>query len=345
MSIPQNPQPVIRTMPAETLPEAQAPAVSNPTARTDGVNHSIGSMVIKSVSIFAEMHGLKNKLSQEPVKQKNMLQVVYTEHKNKTNAALTLLGGMLPAPVRPFAGAFKSSYLGHAGNDSYMHGFDFNFYSGPVSALGGAFAGLLSSGLFFKGSNLKTGADTIFKNMQSNIKNPKLAAGLNFVDPSSVSKALLTIGMSLVTSYLTQNLTTRRPENAGTEMTKSDQKYANQLFIGMTYAFTMQAMIGLPGIKEGLADFFIPKFKSEKNYDEMLKMESTITDTAELAKILGAKPRAQLLAERAKSIRIEIPQQIHALTAAGLLAVATYILLKKADEENAANYIRQHSNQ
>ncbi len=344
MSIPQSSQSKIRTTPAEALPEAQAPAVSNPTIRHDGVNSIIASMVIKSVSNFAEIYSSKKKPDQEPMKQKNMLQTVYTEYKKPINDFLTVLGGASSASVRPFVGAFKSVLLGHAGNNAYLSGHDFNLYSGPVNALGGAFAGLLSSGLFFKDSALKTGADLLLKNIQSGIKNPKIAPIFRF-DPSSMGKALLSIAVSKLTSKLTENSKIHRPENAGTEMTQSDQKYANQLFTGIAYAYTMQAIIGLPGIKEGLADFFIPKFKSEKNYDEMLKTESITTDPAELTKMLAEKPRAKYLAERAKSIRVEIPQQIHMLTAVGLITIATYTLFHKADEENSGNYVRQKNNQ
>lgn len=164
-------------------------------------------------------------------------------------------------------------------------------------------------------------------------------------DPSSVGKSLVAISMSKITAEFTKNLATQRPEDTGTQMTKSDEKYANRLFVGMAYAFSMQALIGLPGIKEGLADFFIPKFKSENTYDEMLKMEATTINAAEVETIRAAKPAALLLAERAKSVRIEIPQQIHQLTAVGILAITTYILFNKADEENSANYVKRHNNQ
>ena len=344
MSIPKSSQPITRTTPAEALPEAQAPAVSNPAIRHDDVNSFIASMVIKSVSNFAEIYSNKKKPDQEPMKQKNMLQTIYTEYKKPFNDFLTILGGASSASVRPFVGAFKSMYLGSGGIESYMIGYQFNHYSGPANALGGAIAALLSSSLFFKDSALKTGADLLLKNIESGIKNPKIAPVFRF-DPSSMGKALLTIAASKITNKLTENSKIHRPENAGTEMTKSDQKYANQLSIGMAYAYTMQAIIGLPGIKEGLADFFIPKFKSEKNYEDLLKTESITTDPAELAKILAAKPRAKYLAERAKSIRVEIPQQIHQLTAVGLIAIATYKLFNTADEENSDNYVRQQNNQ
>jgi hypothetical protein len=343
MSIPQSSQPVIRTIPAEPLPEAKAPAEINPTGHRADINTFIASMVVKSVPNFVEINRGKKTPEQAPVRQKNMLQTVYTEYKKPFNDLLTLVGGLSPASFRSTIGAFKSVYLLRAGNDSYLNGFDFNHYSGPVNALGGALAGLLSSGLFCKGSMLKTGAATLLKTIQSGIKNPKIASSL-LVDPSSAGKAVVAITMSKITGKLTENSTTHRPENSGKRMTKSDEKYANRLFIGTVYAFSMQALIGLPGIKEELADFFIPKFKSEKVFDEMLKIESSTTDPAVLKPILAAKEAAQLLAERAKSVRIEIPQQIHQLTAVGILAFATYYLFKKADEENSGNYIRQHNN-
>ncbi len=72
--------------------------------------------------------------------------------------------------------------------------------------------------------------------------------------------------MSKIAGKLTENLATRRPEDAGTQTTETDEKYVNRLFVGMVYAYTMQALIGLPSIKDGLADFFIPKFKSKKKF-------------------------------------------------------------------------------
>ena len=344
MSIPKSSQPVIRTNPAEALPEAQAPAVSKPSGRRVDLNTDIASMVVEGVSNCVEIYRGNKNPEQAPVRQKNMLQTIHTEYKKPVNDLLTFLGGLSSAPVRPFVGAFKSILLGTAGIDSHMNGHKFNLYSGPVNALGGAVAGLLSSGLFFKGSTLKTGADTLLTNIQSGIKNPKIASFFRF-DTSSVGKSLVAISMSKITAKLTENLATQRPEDAGTQMTKSDEKYANRLFVGMVYAFSMQALIGLPGIKEGLADFFIPKFKSENTFDEMLKIEATTTNAAELETIRDTKPAALLLAERAKSVRIEIPQQIHSLTAVGILAIATYVLLNKADKENSGNYVRQPNNQ
>jgi hypothetical protein len=349
MSIPQNSQPVIRTTPTDALPKAQSPAVSNPTGqraenyRVD-VNSFITSMVVKSVLNFVEVYRGKKNPNQEPVKQKSMLQTIYTEYKKPVNDMLTLLGGAAPASARPFVGAFKSILLGQAGNDSRMNGYKFNIYSGPVNALGGAVAGLLSSGLFYKGSTLKTGADILLKNIQSGIKNPNIASFFRF-DASGVGKSMVAISMHTITSKLTENLVTHRPKDAGTQMTKSDEKYTNRLFVGMVYAYSMQALIGLPGIKEGLADFFIPKFKNEKAYDEILRMEATLDNTAELEILRAAKPAALNLAEQAKSVRIEIPQQIHQLTAVGILAIATYVLFNRADKENSGNYIRQHNNQ
>lgn len=86
MSIPPSSQPVIRTKPAEALPEAQAPALTNKTGqRTENyridVNSFIASMVVKSVSGFVEVYRGKKNPDQEPVRQKNMLQSIYTEKK------------------------------------------------------------------------------------------------------------------------------------------------------------------------------------------------------------------------------------------------------------------------
>lgn len=343
MSIPQSSQPIIRTIPAEALPEAQAPAVSNPIGHRPDVNTFIASMVVKSVYSFVEIYRGKKTPEHAPVRQKNMLQTIHTEYKNPVNYSLTLLGGVSPVSVRLFVGAFKSMLLGSAGIDSRMNGYKFNIFSGPANALGGAFAGLLSSRLFFKGSTLKTGADVLLKNIQSGIKSPKIAFFFRF-DPSSAGKSLVAISMSKITGLLTENLATQRPEDAGTQMTETDEKYANRVYIGMAYAYAMQALIGLPGIKEELADFFIPKFKSEKIYDEMLKNEATTANAADLEIIRAAKPAALLLAERAKSVRIEIPQQIHALTAAGILATVTYVLFNAADKKNSGNYVRRHNN-
>ena len=344
MSIPQSSQPIIRTIPAEPLPEAKAPAVVSPSGHRTDVNTVIASMVVKSVPNFVENNQGNKNPEQAPVRHKNLLQTIYTEYKTPVNDMLTLLGGASPASVRPFIGAFKSILLGTAGIDSRMNGYKFNLFSGPANALGGALAGLLSSGLFFKGSTLKTGADVLLKNIQAGIKNPKIAPFFRF-DPSSVGKSLVAISINKIVGKLTENLAMQRPEDAGTQMTKSDEKYANRIFIGTVYAYTVQALIGLPGIKEGLADFFIPKFKSEKVYDELLRLETVTTNAADLEMIRAAKPAALLLAERAKSVRIEIPQQIHQLTAVGILAMTTYYLFNKADEENSANYVRQQVNQ
>jgi len=343
MSIPQNSQPIIRTKPAEALPEAQAPAVSKPAGRRIDPDTAFASMVVESVSNFVEIYRGNKNPEQAPVRQKNMLQTIYTEYKTPVNDTLALLGGASPASVRPFVGAFKSILLGTAGIDSRMNGHKFNLFSGPANALGGAFAGLLSSALFFKGSTLKTGADVLLKNIQSGIKNPNIAPFFRF-DPSSVAKALLAISMSKIAGKLTENLATQRPDDAGTQMTETDEKYANRLYIGMAFLYVEQALIGIPGAKEGLANF-IPKFKSENIYDEMLKTEAATTNAADLEIIRAAKPAALLLAERAKSVRIEIPQQIHALTAAGILAAVTYVLFNSADKKNADNYVRRHNNQ
>jgi hypothetical protein len=344
MSIPQSSQPVIRTNPAGALPEAQAPAVSKPAGRRIDLDTAFASMVFESVSNFVEIYRGNKNPEQAPVKQKNLLQIIYTEYKNPVNDMLTLVGGLSPASFRSSIGAFKSITLGTGGINARMEGFKYNLFSGPANAFGGAFAGLLSSALFFKGSTLKTGADALLKNIHSGIKNPNIASLFRF-DPSSVGKALLAITASKITGKLTENLATQRPEDAGTQMTETDEKYANRLFVGMVYAYSMQALIGLPGIKDGLADFFIPKFKSENIYDELLKTEAATTNAADLEIIRAAKPAALLLAERAKSVRIEIPQQIHALTAAGILAAATYVLFNAADKKNSDNYVRQHNNQ
>jgi hypothetical protein len=225
-----------------------------------------------------------------------------------------------------------------------MNGHEFNLFSGPANATGGAVAGLLSSALFCKGSILKTGADALLKNIQSGIKSPNIASFFRF-DPSSVGKSLVAISMSKITGKLTENLATHRPEDAGTQMTKSDEKYANRLFVGMVYASSVQALIGLPGIKEGIANFYIPKFKSEKVFDEILKIESSTTNPAVREALNSIKPTALLLAEQAKSVRMEIPQQIHSLTAVGILAIATYALFNAADKKNSDNYVRRHNNQ
>jgi hypothetical protein len=344
MSIPQSSQPVIRTIPAEALPEAQAPAVSNPIGHRTDVNTFIASMVVKSVSNFVEIFPGNKTPEQAPVRQKNMLQTIYTEYKNPVNDMLTFVGGASPAAFRSSISAFKSILLGTAGIDSRMNGYKFNIFSGPANALGGAVAGLLSSGLFFNGSILKTGADVLLKNIQSGIKSPKIAAFFR-IDPSGTGKALVAISMSKITGKLTENLATQRPEDAGAQMTASDEKYANRLYIGMIYLCAQQALIGLPGIKEGLADFSIPKFKNEKVYDEMVKVEAATTNAADLKIIRAAKQAALLLADQAKSVRIEIPQQIHALTAAGILAAVTYVLFNSADKKNAENYVGRHNNQ
>lgn len=349
MSIPQNSQPRTRGIPTESQPDTQASETSNTTGRrTENYHHDlnsfISSMVVKSVSHFGETYLRKKNPDQQPTRQKTMLQTVYTEYKKPVTDMLTMIGGASPASVRPFVGAFKSIFFSHLGVDSYMNGLNYNLYSGPANGLGGAVAGILSSALFCKGSSLRTKADLAFKHMQAGIKNPKFTSLTP--DSGALAKALLTVLISKVTAKLTEDKTMIRPESAGNVMTNSDEKYQKQLLTATVYAYSMQALVGLPGIKEGLADFLFSKSRFEKEYEDFLAKETAAINKPEIQeKLAEAKPAVQLLAERAKSIRIEIPQQMVQLSSVMLLSMATCYFLNRANNENQNNYLKMNNHQ
>ncbi len=345
MSIPANP-PVVKPYVPPVAPLAtEATSASSETSRSPAGhdvhfrnNPRLTDMMVKGVFGFVDMYRGTKTPAQEPVKQTNLLQLVYTEYKTPINDALALLGGAAPAELRPFVGAFKTGLINHAGVNAYMNGSAFNPYSGVVNALGSAVSGLFSSAILFKGSHLRTGVDLLAKNMLSRMGNPKMAPA--FFEPSSFVKSMLALAMNKFTSQLTKGMTIQRPGAAGDQMTSTDEKHAKRLLCGITYLCGIGALLGVPGIKEPLADLFVKKFQAESTYDELLKVESITTDPDMLKQIKAALPKAELAAARARNVRIETPQQVYAVGLAVALFGAITFTMNNADRESAENYAR-----